>query len=108
MKIEKEKIKINFWGKVNNKDKVNAIGTVVIRIPLPAHIFFHFTSLLIANDVTMLVGLSTQKKLRVITVKNPLKTSVYFKDIGITIPFVFKFGHLYCEGPITEYLFSTM
>lgn len=105
--IDKKKIKITFGGKGKNQVKVEAIGTVVIRMPLPAESFFEFKSLLISNDVPMLLGLSTQRKLRAITDKDPENSSVFFKAIGVRLPLVLKFGHLYYEGPPGDYLFST-
>lgn len=92
--IDKKKMTIRIGGQGDNKVKVDAIGTVVIRIPLPADTFFDFNSLLISNDVPMLLGLSTQAKLKAITDKGPDHTHVYFKAIGIKLPLKFKFGHL--------------
>ena len=48
-------------------------------------------------------------KLRAVTNKNPELPTVTFKAIGlVTLPPVFKLGHLYYERPPHhEYLFST-
>ena len=58
-KIEPVQTEINFGGKGSNRVQVNAIGIITIRIPLPAFRYFDFKSLLIQNDVPMLLGLST-------------------------------------------------
>ena len=76
MTIDKKKMTITFGGNGQNKVKVNAIGTIRVRMPLPANTYFDFTSLLISNDVPMLLGLSTQANLKAVTEKDPKNRSV--------------------------------
>ena len=106
-KIEPVQTEITFGGKGSNRVQINTIGIVTIRMPLPAFSYFDFKSLLIQNDVPMLLGLCTQTKVHATTTKDPSKPRVNFKTIGVTVPLKFKLGHLYYEPPGTnEYLFS--
>jgi hypothetical protein len=88
--------------------KVQTIGRILMRFPLPGECFFNNYALLINNDVPMLIGLSTQIKLRAITDKDPKLPTANLRSIGVTIPLTFKFGHLYYEdATINECLFSS-
>lgn len=107
LQIKPHKSSITFGGKGKNRVQVRTVGTVIIRIPLPAHSYFDYKSLLIHNDVPMLLGLKTQTKLRAVSRKHPSNPSITFESIGITLPLTLKFGHLYYEGPrMNDYLFS--
>lgn len=107
-KIYKLSTSITFGGKGEQKVQVKSIGRIVVRVPLPGATYFDFWSLLISNDIPMLLGLSTQTKLRMITDKDPDKPNATFRSVGVTVNLVRKFGHLYYEGsPPFEYLFSS-
>ena len=56
----------------------------------------------------MLLGITTQTNLRTVTDKDPQKPTANFQALGIVVPLVRKFGHLYYEHADThDYLFST-
>lgn len=80
---------------------------MIVRVPLRAYCYFDYKSLLIANDVPILLGLHSQTDLLKITDKNPNKPIITFKAIGVSILLVFKLGHLFYNGlHPNEYLFS--
>lgn len=105
---------ITFGGIGGNKVKVQSLGTVVIRMPLPGETFVDYRSLLISNDVSMLLGLQTQMRLGMVTHKDVAHPYAEMKAVGITIPLTLKYGHLYYEAvneqthymENAEYLFS--
>lgn len=99
---------ITFGGKGEHKVQVISIDCIIVRVPPPGATYFDFWSLLISNDIEMLLGLSTQTKLRMITDKDPDKPNATFRFVGVTVTLVRKFGHLYYEGSLPfEYLFSS-
>ena len=77
-------------------------------MPLSDINYFDYRSLLIHNDVPMLIGLRTQTKLRALTDKDPQNLSITLRTLDITLPLVVKDQHLYYEGPPKgDYLFSS-
>lgn len=106
-RVRMHKASISFGGQGPNRVQVNALGSIIIRVPLPAHCYFDYKSLLISNDVPMLLGVATQTKLKAVTIKDCKHPTVNFRTIGVTLPLKLKFKHLYYEAPDTDdYLFA--
>lgn len=97
-----------FGGKGKEKVSCQSLGIVKIRVPLPDATFFDYRSLIILNDVPMLLGLQTQTRLRTITDKYTSNLRINLRSLNIKLPVVIKDNHLYYEGPSRgEILFSS-
>lgn len=91
------------------KQKVSTvqIGLILIRFPLPANSYFDFQSLLVYNNIPMLLGFQTQINLHTITDKQPVNPTIKFNKIGIELPLTKFDCHIYCIGPSCgEIIFS--
>lgn len=105
---------ITFGGTSGNKVKVQSLGTVLIRMPLPGACFVDYRSVLITNDIPMLLGLQTQMRLGMVTYKDTNEPYAKLTKVGVNISLTLKFGHIYYEAKTdhslyidgTEFLFS--
>lgn len=77
-------------------------------MPLPGETFVDNRSLLICNDVPMLLGIQTQMRLGMVTHKEVNNPYAEIKSVGTKISLTLKFGHLYYEAFManTDYVFS--
>lgn len=82
---------------------------LTIRFPLPDFTYFSYRSLLLDNNIPMLLGFNLQRKLHCVTNKHENAPIVLFQNVGVTLSLSYLDGHLYYTGPqYGSFLFSTM
>ena len=96
-----------FGGNDGNKVSASMLGVVIIRVPITDECYFDYSSLLVENNIPMLIGLSTQQRLQAVTTKSAEENKMQLRAIGVTLQLTFKKNHLYFEfGNTPLYLFS--
>lgn len=107
LQVQQVRTGICFGGNDQNRVKAAVLGAVTIRVPLPGDTFLDYESILIEDNVPMLLGLDTQTRLQAVTSKSEDQNRILFRKIGVTLKLTLKFKHLYYEFPTdTEILFS--
>lgn len=77
---------ISFGVKGHGKLQHQPIGLVLIIVPLSNGTYFNYRSLLISNDVPMLIGFQTQTRLRALTDKDLNNLSITLRANNINLP----------------------
>lgn len=88
---------ITFGGKSKQKVEVSTVEGVNIRIPVPGLIYFDYESLLIKNNVPMLLWLALQIRLRNITDKKSINPTANLRSHDTKIRLVFEYNQFYYE-----------
>lgn len=94
---------------------MQSLGTVLIRMPLAGECFVDYRSVLLANGLTMLLGLETEMRLGMVTYKDTNEPYAKPKKVGVTISLTLVSGQLYLQPKAdriwyivgTDFLFST-